>query len=98
MAVDWDGDNDLDLVVGNFSGTFYYFLGEGQGRFPPKPEQIMTDNGPLKIDGPTAIRSPLTGMAMVIWICSAVPAGAVCNGPRTRRTQVCCRNFSLSRC
>jgi hypothetical protein len=49
-AVDWDSDGDLDLVVGNFSGTFYLFKGEGEGKFQPKPEQIMAGEEPLKID------------------------------------------------
>ena len=51
MAVDWDGDGDLDLVVGNFAGGFYVFTGEGKGRFLPEPKQITTDGGPLKIQG-----------------------------------------------
>ena len=51
MAVDWDGDGDLDLVVGNFAGGFYLFTGEGRGRFAPKPTQIVTDGGPLRIAG-----------------------------------------------
>lgn len=51
MATDWDRDGDLDLVVGNFAGSFYVFTGEGNGRFLPEPKQIMTDSGPLKIDG-----------------------------------------------
>jgi hypothetical protein len=51
FAVDWDGDGNLDLVVGNFAGTFYVFKGEGKGRFQPKPEQIMAGDKPLKIDG-----------------------------------------------
>lgn len=48
-AVDWDGDGDLDLVVGNFSGTFYLFAGEGEGKFQPKPTQIMAGEEPLRI-------------------------------------------------
>jgi hypothetical protein len=52
MAVDWDADGDLDLVVGNFLGTFYLFTGEGQGRFLPDAQQIMSsEGGPLQIHG-----------------------------------------------
>ncbi|MBX9791571.1 MAG: VCBS repeat-containing protein [Pirellulales bacterium] len=50
-AIDWDADGHLDLVVGNFTGTFYLFKGEGKGRFLPKGELIETDDGPLKISG-----------------------------------------------
>lgn len=48
-AVDWDGDGDLDLVVGNFSGTFYLF--KGDGGFSPEPEPIMAGDEPLRIAG-----------------------------------------------
>jgi hypothetical protein len=51
FAADWNGDGHLDLVVGNFSGTFYWFRGEGKGKFQPKPGQIKSGNRPLKIDG-----------------------------------------------
>jgi hypothetical protein len=58
-AVDWDGDGKLDLITGNFTGTFYLFRGEGHGRFLPKGELIICGEEPLKIDGgehPRAIR------------------------------------------
>src|SRR6185436_12346219 len=51
MAIDWDGDGDLDLITGNFGGTFYLFMGEGKGRFQPKGELLTCENGPLKIRG-----------------------------------------------
>jgi VCBS repeat protein len=51
FAADWDGDSHLDLVVGNFSGTFYWFKGEGKGKFRPKPEQIMSGGKSLRIAG-----------------------------------------------
>jgi hypothetical protein len=50
-AVDWDGDGDLDIITGNFGGTFYLFMGEGKGKFAPKGELITCENGPLKISG-----------------------------------------------
>lgn len=51
FAVDWNSDGHLDLVVGNFSGTFYWFKGEGQGQFEPQPEPIMAGESPLQIAG-----------------------------------------------
>ena len=49
MAVDWNGDGNLDLVVGNFEGSFYLFIGEGNGAFKPKPEVILAGKSLLKM-------------------------------------------------
>jgi hypothetical protein len=51
FAVDWDSDGHLDLVVGNFIGTFYFFTGEGKGKFRPIPEEIKAGGSPLKVEG-----------------------------------------------
>jgi len=51
FAVDWDGDGHLDLVVGNFAGTFHLFKGQGKGRFLPQPEEIKAGGEPLQIEG-----------------------------------------------
>jgi hypothetical protein len=49
FAVDWDGDGKLDLIVGNFAGTFYWFKGQGKGKFAPQPVLLMSAGKPLSI-------------------------------------------------
>jgi hypothetical protein len=51
FAVDWDSDGKLDLIVGNFAGTFYWFKGQGKGKFAPTPELLMSGGKPLKLPG-----------------------------------------------
>lgn len=50
-AVDWDADGDLDLVVGNFGGSFHLFTGEGGGKFGPKCQPIKAGDDALKLPG-----------------------------------------------
>ena len=45
FAADWNGDGKLDLVVGNFSGSLYLFVGEGKGKFEPRPTRMTDKNG-----------------------------------------------------
>jgi len=49
FAVDLDGDGKLDIVTGTFAGSFFWFKGEGKGKYSPKAEPIMIDGQPLKL-------------------------------------------------
>lgn len=51
FAGDWDGDNQLDLVVGNFAGSFYVFTGQAGGKFNPAPRKLMIGDEPLMVTG-----------------------------------------------
>jgi hypothetical protein len=49
FVVDWNGDGKLDLVTGNFAGGFFWFKGEGKGKFHPTAELITQKGKPLKL-------------------------------------------------
>lgn len=50
-AVDLNGDGKLDIVSGNFEGSFFYFAGEGKGVFGPKAAELTDDAGkPLRVE------------------------------------------------
>jgi hypothetical protein len=51
FACDLDGDGKLDLVVGNFRGTFGFFRGEGGGKFAPKATWLEANGGAMAVDG-----------------------------------------------
>ncbi|QDU85261.1 FG-GAP repeat protein [Planctomycetes bacterium Pla163] len=44
-ALDYDGDGDLDIVSGNFEGTFHLFEGLGNGTFAPRSTPLVDANG-----------------------------------------------------
>lgn len=48
-AADLNGDGHLDLVVGNFSGTFYLYEGKGKGQFAEQATQIQCGAEPLEV-------------------------------------------------
>jgi hypothetical protein len=53
-AHDWDGDGDLDILTGNFEGTYFLFRNDGgkeKASFNPKPQQIMAGDEPLRLQG-----------------------------------------------
>ena len=50
FAVDLDADGKVDLVVGNFRGTFGWFRGNGQGGFAPEATWLEGSGGKLQVD------------------------------------------------
>jgi hypothetical protein len=49
FAVDLNGDGKLDIVSGNFTGTFGLFLGEGDGKFAPTSTWLEADGKPMRV-------------------------------------------------
>ncbi len=51
FAADLDGDGHLDVVTGNFRGTFAVFRGQGGGKFTPKATWLEAGGERLAVDG-----------------------------------------------
>jgi hypothetical protein len=49
FAADLTGDGKLDIVSGNFAGTFALFRGEGGGKFAPGATWLEADDAPISV-------------------------------------------------
>jgi len=49
FACDLDGDQKLDIVTGNFKGTFGFFQGEGGGKFRPQASWLVAGDRPMGV-------------------------------------------------
>ena len=49
FAADLDGDGKLDIVSGNFAGTFAFFRGEGAGKFAPAASWLEAEGKRLSV-------------------------------------------------
>lgn len=48
-AVDLNGDGKLDIVSGNFEGSFAFFVGKGEGRFSPRSKMLTADGDRIRV-------------------------------------------------
>jgi hypothetical protein len=50
FAADLNGDGKLDIVAGNFAGTFAFFRGEGAGKFAPVASWLDADGKRMSVN------------------------------------------------
>lgn len=50
-AVDWDSDEDLDIIIGTSSGSLFVFSGDGNGSFDPISHKLLDSSGDPLVTG-----------------------------------------------